>query len=205
MRHLFKLLALLVTINTLYFSTKADLPPGTLEAIKNNENLEEIVTDDDRGKVCDLKGWGLSSEDIKGMGAALASNTTIREIILADNFLENDCALEIVGIMCANDTLETIDLSENYIGERCITDILNTARKLGKFWEYQKKNGGYYLTRILKKTTPQRRFSLEFPDKNRSKFSKAKKNSEKLSKKQKAQERAQDRFEKESDQGKLYD
>ena len=129
--------------------TKADLPPGTLELIINNE-VEEL----------DLSGFGLSSDDIRGIGIALKSNTSIRKLILAENYLDNSCREEIISIMCANNTLEELDLIGNFIGERCIKEAIEFAKKLGIKWICEGGNR-FCLKRVLRERQQAQRFALE--------------------------------------------
>lgn len=193
MRHLSKLLAWLISANMLCVFTKADLPPGTLELIKNNE-VEEL----------DLSGQTLSPEDIKGLGELLKSNTAIKTLILAENYLDNSCCCctEMSDIMCANSTLLKIDISGNFIGDRCIVDVIRGARTRGKFWLREKKNKFCLIRNTETEEVKQHYFPESF-DKD---FQRPKAySSKKWEQKKKARERAQDRSEKELDQGKLYD
>ena len=127
MRHLFKLLALLIITDVLCVIAKAGLPPGTIEAIKNNGVLLGII----KGKKCYLSGWGLSSEDIKGLVKAFQSNKTITTLDLSDNYLDNECYWEIQRIMEADCWLEYIDLSRNFMDKNTLDNIVVCAEELG--------------------------------------------------------------------------
>ncbi|GEM_PF-6346682 len=193
MRHLPKLLALLIFTNTLSISTKAALPPGTLDIIKENK------------EVClDLGGQALSPEDIKGLGEMLESNTSIKTLILAHNYLDNSCEEEIKSILCSNNTLTELDLSGNFISERRITNAIEFAKKLGIKWERKARNK-FCLERISGiKGLVQRPASEDLDDSplalNRGNLGIWRKNQ-----KAKDQERELYRTEKELDQGKIYD
>lgn len=193
MRHLSKLLAWLILANMLCVFAKADLPPGTLELIKNNE-VEEL----------DLSGQTLSPENIKGMGELLKSNTVIRTLILADNYLDNSCCAAMIDIICANSTLLKIDISGNFIGERCVIDIIMGARTRGKKWLREKKNKFCLIRDAEKEEVEQHYFPESFDkDSPRPEGCVVKSFSKKWDQKKKAQERSQDLLEKELSQGKF--
>ena len=195
MRCLSKLLAWLIPMNMLCMLTKADLPPGTLELINNNE-VEEL----------DLSGYGLSSDDIRGIGVALKLNTALKKLILVENYLDNSCREEIISIMCANNTLEELDLIGNFMGERCIKEAIEFAKKLGIKWVCEEGNR-FCLKRVLRERQQTQRFALEDLDEGCSgdKGRKLRELSSKWEKKAKAQEIKRARTDKESEQEKIYD
>lgn len=147
MEKLPKLPALLIIASTLCTFVGADLPPGTLELIKNNEVGE-----------LDLSEQGLNSEDAQKIGEALRHNTSLTNLDLSRNEIDVEgatCIMEALGsntslthlklnenaIICGdeadatrllipltkNKTLKTLDLSQNILGGFCVNVILQIA------------------------------------------------------------------------------
>lgn len=192
MRHLPKILAFLVTTNMLGLFAKADLPPGTLELIRNNE--EDVL---------DLSGQGLGSDDVKGLGKELEKNIKITTLILADNYLDNSCQEEIISIMSANNTLQELDLGGNYIGGNCLKYIIERVnKKCGICWKSSEKVK-YYLTRNLEvKKVSKTYIPEDVGDKPATEVNNF---SERRNQRKQTQVRAQKRLLKEMEIGTFYD